>query len=91
MGQDLSAHHILWSVDFFSLDVEGSELGVLRGMDWSIRVHVLLIESVTGAIRTFLQARGFRRHSFASRSRLNEIWVNEGNRRPSSATAGTTL
>ena len=57
--------------------VEGGELTVLQGMDWSISVSVLLIESVNERIRTFLRERGFKRHSFHSISRLNEIWVNE--------------
>lgn len=64
-------------IDFWSLDVEGGELTVLQGMDWSISVSVLLIESVNERIRTFLRERGFKRHSFHSISRLNEIWVNE--------------
>lgn len=33
-------------IDFFSLDVEGSELIVLQTMDWRVKVHVFLIELV---------------------------------------------
>ena len=34
------------AVDYFSLDVEGSELVVLETMDWSIPVRVWVIELV---------------------------------------------
>ena len=56
--------------------VEGGELSVLKGMDWSIHVSVLLIESVNDPIRVFLRARGFEHHPYSSLSPLNEIWVN---------------
>ena len=56
--------------------VEGAELSVLEGMDWSIHVSVLLIESVNDPIRVFLRARGFEHHPYTGPSRLNEIWVN---------------
>ena len=62
-------------VDFWSLDVEGGELEVLRGLDWRTSVHVFLIEGVTQAIRKLLTSRGFDNHPFKSPSRLNEIWV----------------
>ena len=69
--------HVLQSlnirrVDVWSLDVEGAELSVLQGMDWSIQVGVLLIESVDDAVRTFLRARGYRFHR---KTHMNEIWV----------------
>ena len=60
-----------------SWQVEGGELTVLQGMDWSISVSVLLIESVNEPIRKFLRERGFKRHQFRSISRMNEIWVNQ--------------
>jgi hypothetical protein len=31
-------------IDFFSLDVQGAELSVLKTMDWSIPVEILLVE-----------------------------------------------
>lgn len=62
-------------LDFWSLDVEGAELAVLKGMDWSIPVSVLLIESVNDPIRALLRSRGFEHHPHESPSRLNEIWV----------------
>jgi len=64
-------------VDFWSLDVEGSELSVLEGMDWTIHVSVLLIESVNEPIRNYLRARNFEYHRYSGPSRLNEIWVNK--------------
>ena len=68
--------HNVSIVDFWSLDVEGGELDVLTGMDWDVPTRVILIESVTPAIRTLLLRRAFRRETFWSKSRLNEIWVN---------------
>lgn len=68
-------------IDFWSLDVEGSELDVLMGFDWRVPVYVMLIESVTTTIRTLLQSHGFERVPFHSPSRLNEIWVNYAHRR----------
>jgi FkbM family methyltransferase len=68
-------------IDFWSLDVEGAELDVLRGVDWSVPIYVLLIESVTPPIRDLLTSKGFRNHPFRSPSRLNEIWVNGAHRR----------
>lgn len=38
----------LREIHFFSLDVEGAELIVLRTMDWSIPVHVWMIEMPAG-------------------------------------------
>ena len=40
------------SIDLFSLDVEGAELTVLQSMDWSIPVHVFLIEMDRGGKRS---------------------------------------
>lgn len=64
-------------VDFWSLDVEGGEMDVLIGLNWTIPIYVLLIESVTPPIRKILKKNGFHLHRFRSPSRLNEIWVNE--------------
>lgn len=53
-------------VDFLSLDVEGHELEVLRGVDWErTRVNVMSIEvspGSVGGIETFLAGVGYRRH-----------------------------
>jgi hypothetical protein len=69
-------------VDVFFLDVEGSELAVLKGWDWSIPIYVMVIEMFDSAtdtdtlrqyeeIREILRDRGYvfnRQHS------SNEIW-----------------
>lgn len=38
--------HVRQPVDFLKIDVEGSELDVIRGADWAIRPRVLLVECV---------------------------------------------
>ena len=74
--QDVLRTHDVSRIDFWSLDVEGGELEVLKGMDWTIPVYVLLVEAMTDPIRHLLSQHGFAQHSFTSPSRLNEIWVN---------------
>ncbi len=78
--RDAFRAHGVTRIDFWSLDVEGGELEVLKGMQWSIPVHVLLIESVTPPVRRLLTRHGFTQHAFRSPSRLNEIWINPENR-----------
>ena len=52
-------------VDFFSIDVEGAELGVLETMDWNLPVHVVFIEmrgedhTKDMACRWLLKQKGF--------------------------------
>jgi FkbM family methyltransferase len=68
-------------VDLLFIDVEGSELGVLESMDWSIPVYVICIEldSQNGTkdykCREILKKHGF---EFDNRMGLNEYWVNKG-------------
>jgi FkbM family methyltransferase len=65
-------------IDFWSLDVEGSEYEVLQTMDWSIPVDLLCIEmlggshaELNGKCRLLLRERGYRMiETFAH----NEIW-----------------
>ena len=45
-------------IDFWSLDVEGAEMMVLRSMDWTIPVHVLMVETNIES-RDYLKERGF--------------------------------
>lgn len=64
-------------VDFFSLDVEGYELHVLNGMDWSIEVQVWLIEihetcEDGPAIRKLLEEKGY---VFFGRVHWNAVWL----------------
>ena len=68
-------------IDFWSLDVEGVELDVLKGVDWTVPIYVILIDSVTTEIRKLLKKQGFRREPYRSMSKLNEIWVNPTNDR----------
>jgi len=54
-------------VDFFSLDVEGSELAVLQTMDWSIPVRVWVVEqdhhnlTKNALVTKILLSHGYRR------------------------------
>ena len=73
--QDAKITHI----DFFSLDVEGHEYEVLQSMDWSIPVHVLLLETLSDykvlneKCREFLRTKGF---VFDGLCAHNELWIN---------------
>ena len=48
-------------IDFLSLDVEGAELSVLMTHDWTIPIHVLVIEmnKDVDKIRDFLSQAGY--------------------------------
>lgn len=68
-------------IDFWSLDVEGSEYEVLQTMDWSIPVHVLCMEiygNETAPIhekcRDVLRSHGFRLDGKVAH---NELWVSD--------------
>ena len=79
-------------VDFFSLDVEGSEARVLATMDWSIPVRVWCIEwdatvapaSVNRSIHTIMTRNGYERTAWAHEEvaartlRHNQLWVRQG-------------
>jgi FkbM family methyltransferase len=70
-------------IDFFSLDVEGHEYEVLKTMDWSIPIHVLLIEQFDDDpnkenICSLLTEKGFVKDG---RCAHNELWV-RGNSAP---------
>jgi FkbM family methyltransferase len=65
-------------IDFFSLDVEGHEYEVLKSMDWSIPVKILLIEAFDDDpnkenIRSFLVDKGFAYDGICAH---NQVWVN---------------
>lgn len=70
-------------IDFWSLDVEGSEFEVLKSMDWHIPVGLICIEmldvsckkqqSNNNCSRRVLQRNGFELQKALGR---NEIWVN---------------
>lgn len=72
-------------LDLWSLDVEGAELEVLRGMDWAhIPVHTLLIEMLPGnnpkgeagleEIRALLRANGMRFVKKMGTAGWDELW-----------------
>ncbi len=53
-------------LDFWSLDVEGSELRVLQAMDWDIPIRIIIVElnpifpaNSLQAVRDFLKSKGF--------------------------------
>jgi len=70
-------------VDFLSVDVEGSEIEVLEGMDWSIPIHVVVVEMTAGVcplterrvgqVVQTLKDEGFVFHKSLG---CNEVWVN---------------
>lgn len=66
-------------IDFWSLDVEGSEYEVLKTMDWDIPVKVLCMEVSGGqysemneACRDILRQNGYTFDGFAAH---NELWI----------------
>jgi FkbM family methyltransferase len=83
LGEILKEANISY-VDFLSIDVEGSELEVLEGMDWEIPVHVLVIECTVAACddtrkrvetcREMLKEKGFTFHKVLGG---NEVWKND--------------
>lgn len=66
-------------IDFMSIDVEGGELEVLQGMDWSIPVYVICIEldghspEKDEKCRSILRENGF---DFHVKLNVNEFYVN---------------
>lgn len=70
-------------VDFFSIDVEGAELGILETMDWTIPVHVIFIE-LDGtsyvkdmACRWLMRSKGFVMVTdFPGGSSRDQVWEN---------------
>ena len=69
------------SIDFFSLDTEGGELGVLQTMNWSVPIGVLCVEldgqnvAKDQAVRNLLLSKGYRQHGQRMGFRKwNEIW-----------------
>jgi FkbM family methyltransferase len=66
-------------IDFWSLDVEGSEYEVLKTMDWAISVSVICMEVCGGeasdmneACRDILRQNGFQFDGLAAH---NELWI----------------
>lgn len=69
-------------IDFWSLDVEGSEYEALETMDWSIPVYLICIEKQKPQRKNqcdqILGANGFK---FIEILEHNEIWINPTHRR----------
>lgn len=68
-------------IDFWSLDVEGSEYEALETMDWSIPVYLICIEKQNERkviCDSILRANGF---VFIEELAHNEVWINPAHRR----------
>ena len=70
-------------IDFFSIDVEGFELQLLRTIDFSeVPIRVIVIETdhnkdvELNSIRELLESKGFKSHGLCCGSFANEVWVN---------------
>ena len=69
-------------IDFWSLDVEGSELDVLKSMDWTIPIYIIVIETghhrykeITEQCRKILRQQGFSCDGI--QYGLDEWWIND--------------
>ena len=69
-------------VDFFSLDVEGAELNVLRTVDWdAVTFGVLLVEqdgkntTKDNAVRELLRAKGYEYDGVTGMFCRAEVWL----------------
>jgi len=72
-------------IDFFSLDVEGGELDVLKSMDWNIPIYIIVMEvgaslvwnnaSKVEECREILRKNGFK--SDGKTYGLDEWWIND--------------
>lgn len=69
-------------IDLWSLDVEGSELEVLEGMNWNIPVYIIIIEVAhdvykekTEKCRNILRKQGFSCDGIMRG--LDEYWINQ--------------
>jgi FkbM family methyltransferase len=66
-------------IDFMIVDVEGSELSLLKSIDFTFPIFCIIIEAHSNQqeknkiFGTFLQNNGF---TFKERQRGNEIWLN---------------
>ena len=67
-------------IDFMFIDVEGSELEVLKSIDFSFPIYCIIIEAHSNEqeknkiFGKFLKSNGF---SFKERQRGNEVWINK--------------
>lgn len=69
-----TAHHF----DFMSLDVEGHELPILQGIDWSrTTIDVIVTENRGGPVISLLNAQGYDRFPGVLK---DDIWVRRGSK-----------
>ena len=66
---ELLYQHSIGEVDFMSLDVEGAEIEVLQGVEWSeVTIRFLLIEEDSAQkieqLTAFLEPLGYERRAF---------------------------
>lgn len=81
--KDLKNKQSLERVDFFSIDVEGGELEVLKTYDWSIPTYLILIElSNYDRERDDGCRKILKENNFTMRKEIgnNEIWINDKHR-----------
>ena len=65
------------SIDFWSLDIEGSELEALESMDWSIPVKLICMENQVGDRKELCESILLRNGFLHSETfEHNEIWIN---------------
>lgn len=73
--QALLDKHGLLNVDFLSLDTEGSELDILKSIDWErTHIRVMTVENnyKDNSIRLFLQSKGFK---LVKKIECDEVYV----------------
>jgi len=72
-------------VDFFSLDVQGAELMVLKTMNWSVPVSVFMVEldgvspSKDNEVRALLRAHNYHYYQSIGFDQSNELWTRDRN------------
>ncbi|KAI0559743.1 hypothetical protein FGB62_139g214 [Gracilaria domingensis] len=72
LGKEVGVKH----VHFWSLDVEGHELEVLRGFDWSkTRVDVIVTENRGKEVGAILSERGYEK---VNKVLKDDIWIRNG-------------
>lgn len=71
----------MYNIDLLSLDVEGEELQVLRGIDWKkTNINVIVMDHATEQIHLLLKSLGYKqlpvsRRRFGGRVAPGAIWT----------------
>lgn len=77
--QVFAEHHVPPIIDFLSLDVEGSELQVLQGINHAahcfrnVAIESNLVEPMRSEMRAFLEARGY---AYAGSEEFDDYYQN---------------